>query len=160
MSGWKEKKKEASRDGLQMLLIKTSRHLFLTHITHRNKFTFNYSSLLFCALHPSSLPLRQKSNLLNLPNRKKLPLRLSSIHKSLEDTNLFFQRDKPQSQLMLDLLQVRSQLRIEILPIRRRRHGRAEDRFHHEVMIRFERRPVRVAKGRRQFFRLHGHVGP
>lgn len=59
---------------------------------------------------------------------------------------------------MLDLQRVVAKLGVEVFPVRRRRHGGAEDGFDQEAVVLFKRRAVGVAEGAGELFAGEGDV--
>lgn len=85
-----------------------------------------------------------------------LPLRLLGVQKRLQDGNQLLERRQPSRQFGCDLLRVFTELNVEILAVRTRTHRGAENRLHHEGVVRFERAAVRGPEGDAEFF---GYVG-
>ena len=78
-----------------------------------------------------------------------LPFRILPLQKRLQNRNNLHQRTQPRLQLTLHLrlTPLCPQLRIKVLTVRTRAHRSAENRLHHEGMVRFERVAVGGAEG-------------
>jgi hypothetical protein len=89
-----------------------------------------------------------------------LPLRFLSIQEALQNRNNPLQRRQPRPQLTLHLLLIAlaAKLRVKVFTIRTCAHRGAEDRLHHEGVVRFEGAAVRGAEGCRELFGGSGEV--
>ena len=89
-----------------------------------------------------------------------LPLRLLSIQEALQNRNNPFQRRQPRPQLTLHLLLIAlaPKLRVKVFTIRTGAHRGAEDRLHHEGVVRFPCAAIRGAEGGRELLGGGGEV--
>lgn len=86
------------------------------------------------------------------PFELNLPLRLLCLQKRLHNRNHLSQRLQPNLEFLLHFRRIFPQLHIEILSVRDGAHRGAEDRFHHEGVVRFERRAIGGAEGDGELF--------
>ena len=75
-----------------------------------------------------------------------LPLRLWPVQESLQDSHLRLQRLQPHSQSLVHIILVISKLSIEVVAVRARRHGSAEDGLHEEAVVGLKGGAVGVAE--------------
>ena len=87
-----------------------------------------------------------------------LPLRRLASHKVLQDRHPLFQRSQPLLHFALALDRVVVQLRVEVLSVRCRRHGRGKDRLDQEAVVWLESVAVGMAEGDGELFGGVGQV--
>lgn len=78
---------------------------------------------------------------------KRLPLRLLPRLERLQNRHLPLQRLQPLPRRRVHLAGVVAQLGVKVLAVRRRGHGGAEDGFHEEGVVGFERVGVGGSEG-------------
>lgn len=81
-----------------------------------------------------------------------LPFRLLPPLKPLQNRHLPLQGLQPLPRRLVHLLVIIAQLRVKVLPVRRRGHGGAENGLHHEGMVGFQGAGVGGPEGGRELF--------
>ena len=105
-------------------------------------------------------PTPQCKNAQSIIPSNSLPLRLLPRHELIQNPHNLLQRHQPRIQLPTHPPLIIAQLRIKVLPVRRRTHRRAKNRLDNKRVVFLERIPVRIPKRRRQFFRGGAEVLP